>query len=117
MTSMPNYRDLEYKDLQALCKKYELGGKGSRDVLITKLVEHDLDHGLDPAPLKGKLTDATQVEAIPEQAELPPKLKARKGPKATDPNPDNPNWDLAGRWIRRPSPKRRNPKIPPGMTG
>ena len=78
---MEEYKDWSYKELRAECAKRELGGKGSADALIEKLVNDDLGHE-------------------PEKTEKPDKSKYA-GLKATDPNPDNPNYDMAGRWIRR----------------
>jgi hypothetical protein len=67
---MEDYKEWLYSDLKAECAKRELGGKGSKDDLIDKLVADDL-----------RITGS--------------------GLKPTDPNPENPNWDMAGRWIRR----------------
>lgn len=67
---MEDYKEWLYTDLKKECASRGLSGKGSKDILVDRLVEHDLQ-------------------------------KQGSTLKSTDPNPDNPNWDMAGRWIRR----------------
>jgi hypothetical protein len=76
------YIDWTYMDLKIEAARRGLGGKGTKHDLINKLVNADLG------------------SAQPDPAPAPPDPKYT-GLKATDPNPDNPNYDLAGRWIRR----------------
>ena len=74
------YIDMDYRALKTECAKRGLGGAGKKDELINKLVAADNDMQQEPPP--------------------PPKKKQPKL-KPTDFNPDNPNYDMAGRWIRR----------------
>lgn len=74
------YTEMSYRDLQSECKERGINGKGSIPELIDRLTNDDLGN---PPELKKKAK------------------KVPKGLKPTDPNPDNPNWDMAGRWIRR----------------
>lgn len=73
---------MAYRDLQVACKEAGLKANGGTDVLIDRLVNHQLGHN------------------APEQVEPPVNPTRFAGLKASDPNPDSPNWDMAGRWIR-----------------
>jgi hypothetical protein len=80
------YTEMDYRDLKTECAKRGLGGAGKKNELIDKLVADDND--MEPPII---------TEAKPKKKQ--PKLRP------TDPDPEHPgwpNWDMAGRWIRRP---------------
>ena len=104
---MPDYKERSYAELQARCKKLALGGKGSRESLVNKLVEYDLANGIGTAEAVD-ISDIPEAQPTPIAPVVQPGPPIPKGLKATDPNPDNPNWDMAGRWIRRPTPKHKS---------
>jgi hypothetical protein len=79
-----DYLNWKYMDLKKECARRELGGKGTAKELIDKLVAADND--MDPPQIKAD-------EPKPKHPELSPE----------SPDPDNPNYDIAGRWRRRPS--------------
>ena len=77
---------MDYRALKTECAKRSLGGAGKKEELINKLVADDNDM---------------------EQPVIETRVKVKQ-PKLrpTDPDPDHPgypNWDMAGRWIRRPT--------------
>ena len=76
------YHEWTYIQLKKECSKRGLGGGGKRDELLSKLVADD----------RGEVAPRTELDR-----------QIANGAKATDPNPDNLNYDLAGRWRRRPS--------------
>ena len=73
---------MAFRDLQVACKEAGLKASGGTDALIDRLVNHSL--------------------GVEEPAETEPPVNPKRfaGLKASDPNPDNPKWDMAGRWIR-----------------
>ena len=75
-----NYSELSFQDLRDTCKERGLKAGGNTNTLISRLTNHDLGH-------------APEVETKPK--------KNTAGLTAVDPNPNNPNYDMAGRWIRR----------------
>lgn len=78
---MPNeYEGMSYKEIRAECKEKNINAKGSRDELIDRLTE-------------ARIAEKSGIE----KAE-----GAKPAQKATDPDPENPNFDMAGRWRRRP---------------
>ena len=77
-----DYLDWKYMDLKKECAKRKLGGKGTKEELINKLVADDND--MEPPVIKAD-------EPKPKHPELKPE----------SPDPDNPNYDIAGRWRRR----------------
>jgi hypothetical protein len=78
-----DYLDWKYMDLKKECAKRNLGGGGKAKDLINKLVACDND-----------------MQQPKIQADEPPKKQPELSPES--PNPDNPNFDMAGRWRRRP---------------
>ena len=70
---MSDYLDYTFKELRAECKARGLKAGGSKDVLVDRLMDND------------------------SGADVNPEI-----PCSTDPDPENPNFDLAGRWRRRP---------------
>ena len=72
------YSELSYLELKTECATRGLGGSGTKDELMTKLINDDMGLAQEP-----------QVKPIP------------KGVNAKDFNPERPNYDYAGRWIRR----------------
>ena len=81
-----DYQSCSYRELQAECKERDLGGKGSRDELIDKLVAADagIEVEKDEKPAETKATDRGGYSLSPSA-----------------PDPHNPNYDRSGRWIRR----------------
>ena len=77
-----NYAETSFKELREELKSRGLKAGGSRDALVDRLTNDDLGHA-------------------PTKKDLPAAEQATDGLKATDPNPNNPNYDMAGRWIRR----------------
>jgi hypothetical protein len=75
-----DYSDWKYMDLKKECARRNLGGRDKRDVLIAKLIAAD----------EGVKTP--EVEPNIPQTEFKP----------DSPNPRNPNYDMSGRWRRRP---------------
>lgn len=76
------YVEMAFQDLRDELKERGLKAGGSRDALIDRLTDDDLGH----------------------EVEKPEKKEPIKNPsslRSTDPNPHNPNYDMAGRWIRR----------------
>ncbi len=79
-----NYSEMHYRDLKVLCAERQLGGAGTKDQLLKKLL--NADAGNDPEPFQPV-----------DRAGKP----LAKDFKLHDTNPDSPNYDMAGRWIRR----------------
>jgi hypothetical protein len=84
-------------DYPALKKEAAIRGLGGRDKkvnLIAKLEHSDSKPvGFVPGP---------KLEAVPDVPKVP---KVPREVKDTDPDPDHPgfpNWDMRGRWRRRP---------------
>ena len=75
-----NYSELSFQALRDECKERGLKAGGGANALIDRLTDNDLGH-------------APEVDAKPKQTTA--------GLKAGDPNPNNPNYDMAGRWLRR----------------
>ena len=78
-----DYLDWKYVDLKKECAKRNLGGGGKRDELIDKLVAHD--NGMEQPKLEADEPKQKHPDLLP-----------------ASPDPDNPNYDIAGRWRRRP---------------
>jgi hypothetical protein len=78
------YAEMHYRDLKVLCAERGLGGAGTKDKLLEKLLKDDA--GIEPEPFQKV-----------DRAGRPMEDKF----SLNDLNPDNPNYDMAGRWIRR----------------
>ena len=78
-----DYLDWKYVELKQECAKRKLGGGGKRDELINKLVA--FDNGMAQPKLQADEPKKKHPELLPGS-----------------PDPDNPNYDIAGRWRRRP---------------
>jgi hypothetical protein len=77
-----DYSACSYRELQKMCRQRNLGGKGSKDALVSKLMSDDL-----------------KEDSEDEQ----PTIATDRGGyslRPSDPDPHNPRWDRAGRWIR-----------------
>jgi hypothetical protein len=79
-----DYPNAKYMELKTECAKRGLGGGGKRNELIDKLVADDLG-----------------IEAPVVEEDKPPVKLNNPKLKPNDANPDNPNYDIAGRWRRR----------------
>lgn len=79
-----DYLNAKYSELKTECARLGLGGGGKRDDLINKLVAHE--RGMEQP-------EVTADKPLPKVKN--PKIKP------TDPNPENHNFDMAGRWRRR----------------
>lgn len=91
------YEHLKYVELKRLCAKRGLGGAGTRPELEARLAIYD-----------GETTDAVaesedKEEFVAVDRAGNPLVKAiPKGKQLTDPDPNNLNYDLGGKWRRRP---------------
>ena len=90
-----SYDDLRYLQLKTLCAKRGLGGKGTRPELLSKLALYDQE-------VKG--VHAEEEFVAVDRAGRPLVKRIPPGKKLTDPDPQNMNYDLGGKWRRR-SPK------------
>lgn len=81
------YVEMTYPELKKLAAERGIKAVGDKNHLVDSLTALDLGLELPEAPRK---KDAKQ-KGDPRY----------EGLKPSDPNPDNPNWDMAGRWIRR----------------
>lgn len=77
------YKEMPYHELKKLCSERGISAIGKKEILVNRLVADDYE-----------------LEVPKDETPKVDKSKY-KGMKPTDPNPDNPNYDLAGRWIRR----------------
>jgi len=90
-----NYDNLTYPQLKRLCKAKGLGGAGTRIELEEKLRIYDGE------ALPASNDDEVEIIAV-DRAGRPLVKHIPKGAKLTDPDPANLNYDLGGKWRRRP---------------
>ena len=87
------YDNLKYVELNRLCAKRGLGGAGTRPELEARLAEYDAE------------TKDVDIEAelvAVDRAGRPLVKRIPNGSTITDPDPKNLNYDLGGKWRRRP---------------
>ena len=86
------YDDLSYPQLKRLCAERGLGGRGTRPELESKLALYDHE-------VKGVAAEEDFVAV--DRAGNPLVKRIPSGKKITDPDPENFNYDLGGKWRRR----------------
>ena len=87
------YDQLKYVELKRLCSKRGLGGAGTRPELEAKLALYD-------AESKEAVAEGEFVAV--DRAGRPLVKKIPEGKQITDPDPNNLNYDIGGKWRRRP---------------
>jgi hypothetical protein len=87
------YEHLKYVELKRLCAARGLGGQGTRPELEAKLAEYD-EEARD-------VTVEGEFVAVDRRGQ-PLIKKIPAGMTITDPDPNNLNYDLGGKWRRRP---------------
>jgi hypothetical protein len=91
-----NYDEITYVQLKRLCKQRGLGGSGTRKELLAKLEIYDTEN--PPADDQDTKTEFIAVD----RAGRPLVKHIPKNAKLSDPDPTNLNYDLGGKWRRRP---------------
>ena len=88
---MNPYSDWKYPKLKKECNTRGLSMTGKKHQLVSRLYAYDLDFD-------------QETEAPPPKVKKPKKVKNQRTQAIDDtaPDPNNLNWDLAGRWRRRP---------------
>ena len=91
-----NYNEITYVQLKRLCKQRGLGGSGTRKELLAKLAIYDAEN-----PATEDADSKTELVAV-DRAGRPLVKHIPKNAKLSDPDPNNLNYDLSGKWRRRP---------------